>query len=81
MWPPDSIEGIYQKAHSAICADPAPKVKAIKTVTKTRWTAAKIGLEAGKAKVAAAKEAFVAQIEDQNVWFVISPLMQTFASE
>merc|ERR1711875_185957 len=49
---PDSIEGMYQKAHAAIRADPTPK--------------AKIGLEARKAKVAAAKEAFLAQIEDQK---------------
>merc|ERR1711957_955964 len=41
---PDSIEGMYTKAQAA------------KTVTKKRWTAAKIGLEARKAKVAAAKE-------------------------
>ena len=38
----------------------------VKQVTKKRWTAAKIGLEARKAKVAAAKEAFLAQIEDQK---------------
>ena len=63
---PDSIEAMYQKAHTAIRADPAPKAKADKTVTKKRWTAAKIGLEARKAKVAAAKEAFLAQIEDQK---------------
>merc|ERR1719483_611003 len=60
---PDSIEGMYTKAHAAI---PADKAKAAKTVTKKRWTAAKIGLEARKAKVAAAKEAFLAQIEDQK---------------
>jgi len=63
---PDSIEAMYQKAHAAIRADPTPKVKADKKVTKKRWTAAKIGLEARKAKVAAAKEAFLAQIEDQK---------------
>jgi len=63
---PDSIEDMYTKAHAAIRADPAAKAKAEKTVTKKRWTAAKIGLEARKAKVAAAKEAFLAQIEDQK---------------
>merc|ERR1712098_103890 len=61
----DSIEGMYQKAHAAIRADPTPKAKVEKKVIKKRWTAAKIGLEARKAKVAAAKEAFLAQIEDQ----------------
>merc|ERR1712202_68343 len=59
-------EDMYKKAHSAIRADPAAKAKADKTVTKKRWTAAKIGLEARQAKVAAAKEAFLAQIEDQK---------------
>jgi len=63
---PDSVEGMYQKAHAAIRADPAAKAKVEKQVTKKRWTAAKIGLEARKAKVAAAKEAFLAQIEDQK---------------
>merc|ERR1719474_440581 len=62
----DSMEGMYQKAHAAIRADPSPKAKADKKVTKKRWNAAKIGLEARKAKVAAAKEAFLAQIEDQK---------------
>jgi len=63
---PDSIEGMYTKAHAAIRADPSAKAKVDKQVTKKRWTAAKIGLEARKAKVAAAKEAFLAQIEDQK---------------
>ena len=52
---PDSIEGMYTKAHAAIRADPSSKAKVDKKVTKKRWTAAKIGLEARKAKVAAAK--------------------------
>jgi len=63
---PDGMEAMYQKCHSAIRADPSAKAKAEKTVTKKRWTAAKIGLEARKAKVNAAKEAFLAQIEDQK---------------
>merc|ERR1712002_212407 len=54
---PDSIEGMYTKVH--------------KKVTKKRWTAAKIGLEARKAKVAAAKEAFLAQIEDRRNNFLV----------
>jgi hypothetical protein len=57
---------MYTKAHAAIHAVPSSKAKAEKKVTKKRWTAAKIGLEARKAKVAAAKEAFLAQIEDQK---------------
>merc|ERR1711931_320341 len=62
----DSMEEMYKKAHAAIRADPSAKAKVEKNVTKKRWTAAKIGLEARKAKVAAAKEAFLAQIEDQK---------------
>ena len=62
---PDSIEGMYTKAHADIRADPSAKVKVDKKVTKKRWTAAKIGLEARNAKVAAAK-VFLAQIKDQK---------------
>eukprot|EP00092_Neocalanus_flemingeri_P028794 GFUD01031259.1.p2 GENE.GFUD01031259.1~~GFUD01031259.1.p2 ORF type:complete len:297 (-),score=72.07 GFUD01031259.1:68-958(-) len=62
----DAIEDIYKKAHAAIRADPSAAAKAGKTVTKKRWTAAKIGLEARKAKIAATKAAFLAQIEDQK---------------
>merc|ERR1711979_157047 len=62
----DSMEEMYKKAHAAIRAAPSPAAKKYKKVTKKRWTAAKIGLEARKAKVAAAKEAFLAQIEDQK---------------
>ena len=61
-----SIEEMYKKAHAAIRADPSPAAKKDKTVTKKRWTAAKIGITARKAKVAAAKEAFLAQLEDMK---------------
>lgn len=40
--------------------------KADNTVNKKRWITANIMLEARKAKVANAKEAFLAQIEDQK---------------
>merc|ERR1711974_275794 len=62
----DSMEEMYKKAHAAIRADPSPAAKKDKTVTKKRWTAAKIGITARKAKVAAAKEAFLAQLEDMK---------------
>merc|ERR1719495_723013 len=39
----DSIEDMYKKAHAAIRADPSPKAKVQKEVTKKRWNAAKIG--------------------------------------
>jgi hypothetical protein len=41
---------MHQKAHAAIRGDPAPKAKA-DTVTKKRWTAAKIELEARKLRL------------------------------
>jgi len=63
---PDSIEGMYKKAHANIRADPAAKPAAQKKVTKKRWNAKKIGLEARKAKVAKAKEEFLSQIEAQK---------------
>ena len=50
---PDSIEGKHTKAQAAICADPSAKARIVKKATKKRGTAAKIGLEARKAKVAA----------------------------
>jgi len=63
---PDNMEEMYKKAHAAIRADPAPKPAAKKEVTKKRWNAKKIGLAARKAKVAAAKEEFLSQIEAQK---------------
>ena len=63
---PDSIEGMYTKAHAAIRADPSGKAKVDKKVTKKRWTAAKIGFEAREAKDTAARPVFFAQIVDQK---------------
>jgi len=63
---PDNMEEMYKKAHAAIRADPTPKVAAKKNVTKKRWNLQKIGLEARKAKIAAAKEEFLSQIESQK---------------
>jgi len=62
----DSIEAMYTNAHKAIRADPSPKAKSDKEVTTKRWNAKKIGLAARKAKVAKAKEEFLAQLEDQK---------------
>merc|ERR1712165_451198 len=63
---PDSVEEMYKKAHAAIRADPAHAKKAPGKVVKKRWNAKKQGLEARKAKVAASKEAFLAQVEDMK---------------
>ena len=57
---------MYKKAHSAIRADPAAKKAADKKVTKKRWTAKKIGLEARRAKVNAAKQEFLNQLEQMK---------------
>jgi large subunit ribosomal protein L5e len=57
---------MYKAAHAAIRADPAAKPKPKKDVPKKRWNAKKITLEARKAKVAEAKEKFLAQIEAQK---------------
>jgi len=62
----DSLEGMYKKAHEAIRADPTPAAKADKKVTKKRWTAKRITLADRKAKIAATKEEFLAQIEEQK---------------
>lgn len=62
----DAIEAMYKKAHSAIRADPAAKKAADKKVTKKRWTAKKIGLEARRAKVNAAKQEFLNQLEQMK---------------
>jgi len=62
----DSIEAMYTNAHKAIRADPSPKAKSDKDVTKKRWNAKKITLAERKAKVAKAKEEFLAQLEDQK---------------
>lgn len=63
---PDNMEAMYKNAHAAIRADPSPKPAATKSVTKKRWNAKKIGLAARQAKVKAAKEEFLSQIEAQK---------------
>jgi large subunit ribosomal protein L5e len=63
---PDSVEEMYKKCHAAIRADPAHAKKAPGSVVKKRWNAKKQGLEARKAKIAASKEAFLAQVEDMK---------------
>ena len=61
-----NIEAMYTKAHAAIRADPAQKKAAAKKVTKKRWTAKKIGLSGRQAKVKAAKEEFLNQLEQMK---------------
>jgi large subunit ribosomal protein L5e len=57
---------MYKKAHEAIRKNPVHAKKAAKPGKPKRWTAKKLTLEQRKAKVKAAKEAFLAQIEDQK---------------
>ena len=61
-----SMEEMYKKAHKAIRADPSPKAKAAKKVTKKRWTAKKIGLVARQEKIAKAKQTFLDQLEQMK---------------
>nr|ALS04481.1 60S ribosomal protein L5 [Acartia pacifica] len=62
----DNMEAMYKKCHAAIRADPAAKPAAKKSVTKKRWTAKKLTLEERRAKVQAAKDEFMSQIEAQK---------------
>ena len=63
----DGIEEMYRKAHDAIRKNPVHTKKVAKVTGKPkRWTAKKLTLEERKARVKAAKEQFLAQIEDQK---------------
>ena len=58
---------MYRKAHDAIRKNPVQTKKVAKVTGKPkRWTAKKLTLEERKARVKAAKEQFLAQIEDQK---------------
>ena len=54
---------MYQKAHAAIRADPAPKAKTQKKVTKKRWNAKRLTYDERKAKVEKAKSEWLEKIE------------------
>jgi len=61
---PDELETIYQKAHSAIRADPEYKPTQKKTYeTKKRWNDKKITLHARKNKIAQKKKAILQRLE------------------
>jgi len=62
----EGVEAMYVKAHQAIRADPAPAAKKDAAVAKKRWNAKKLTLAERKAKVAKAKEDFLAQLEAQQ---------------
>merc|ERR1739842_74849 len=63
---PDSIEGVYKKAHAAIRANPGHVKKAKSATDKKRWCAKRLTLAERQAKVAASKEAILAQIESMK---------------
>merc|ERR1711953_333460 len=62
----DSVEDMYKKAHAAIRKDPERQAKAAKNITKKRFGAKRLTYYERKAKVAKAKEEFLAQIEAQR---------------
>jgi large subunit ribosomal protein L5e len=62
----EALEDIYKKAHAAIRKDPTHTKKAKKAGKPKRWTDKKLTLEERKAKIKAAKEEFMAQIEAQK---------------
>jgi large subunit ribosomal protein L5e len=62
----DSVEDMYKKAHAAIRKDPERQAKAAKSITKKRFGAKRLTYDERKAKVAKAKEEFLAQIEAQR---------------
>lgn len=58
------MESIYKKAHASIRADPTHQKKEHKKpATKKRWNEAKLTLEQRKAKVAARKANFIANLK------------------
>ena len=57
---------MYKKAHAAIRKDPERQAKAAKNITKKRFGAKRLTYDERKAKVAKAKEEFLAQIEAQR---------------
>jgi len=63
----EGVEAMYANAHKAIRADPSPAAKKDASgVQKKRWNAKKLTLAERKAKVAKAKEDFLAQLEAQQ---------------
>lgn len=63
----EGVEAMYANAHKAIRADPSPASKKDASgVQKKRWNAKKLTLAERKAKVAKAKEDFLAQLEAQQ---------------
>merc|ERR1712007_37677 len=62
----DSVEDMYKKAHAAIRKDPERQAKATKNITKKRFGAKRLTYDERKAKVAKAKEEFLAQIDAQR---------------
>ena len=57
---------MYKNAHAAIRKDPKRPAKADKKVQQKRWNAKKLTLQQRQAKVKAAKQEFLDQIEAQR---------------
>ncbi|VDM96817.1 unnamed protein product [Thelazia callipaeda] len=62
---PDNIIEMYEKAHEAIRANPAPLPKVTKKVTKKRWTAKKATLEVRKNRIKN-KKAYLMRLKAQQ---------------
>jgi large subunit ribosomal protein L5e len=60
------VEELFKKAHAAIRKDPTHAKPDKKASKGKRWNAKKLTLEERKAKVKAAKDEFLAQIESQK---------------
>lgn len=60
------LEEIYKKCHSSIRSDPTHKKPAAKSISKKRWTKAKLTLEQRKQKVTERKAAWMAKLKSEN---------------
>lgn len=63
---PDSMEGVYKKAHSSIREDPTAKAKVEKTVKKKRWNRAKMSFAQKQDRVKQKKAAYLKKIEEDD---------------
>jgi len=57
------LEDIYKKAHTEIRADPKPKDKSVKKVSKKRWNAKRLTYDERNAALAVRKEEWLGKIE------------------
>jgi len=63
---PDDVEGMYEKAHKAIRANPEYKKTTKKPETKKRWNKVKLTLAQRREKVETTKKEFLEQVEQMK---------------